>query len=95
MVLGGSWNRDGLIIFGTQAGVMRVSETGGTPVQLTKLKMGEWGDLYPAFLPDGQHFLYFHFRTPPETSGICEGSLYAKPEEQGSKQLVSASIGLA
>jgi eukaryotic-like serine/threonine-protein kinase len=93
MVLGGSWNRDGTIIFGTPMGVMRVSDAGGAPTQLTRLKPEEWDDSYPAFLPDGQHFLYYHSVSSP-ASGIYVGSLYATPEEQCSKQLVPASTGL-
>jgi len=62
-IRGGSWNRDGVIIFGTNQNpaLMQVPATGGavsklfelppigaTPVQPT----------YPWFLPDGRHFIY-------------------------------------
>jgi Tol biopolymer transport system component len=55
---GGSWNRDGTIIFGTAQGLFRVSAEGGKPEQLTKLGSGEAGHYWPHFLPDGRRFLY-------------------------------------
>jgi len=54
LLTGGSWNRDGLIIFGlTAQGLMRVSAAGGAPSPLTMPKKA--GDnvnaLSPIFLP--------------------------------------------
>jgi Tol biopolymer transport system component len=60
---GGSWNRDGVIVFAPSpavTGIFRVSEAGGTPRQVTTLNK-EYGDSshrFPHFLPDGRHFLY-------------------------------------
>lgn len=58
---GGSWNRAGVIVFGTAEGpIYRVSSTGGTPSPVTTLDRarGESWHRFPEFLPDGNHFLY-------------------------------------
>src|SRR5205085_11874815 len=64
---GGSWNRDGVIIFApTPASpLMRVPASGGTPVRVTTLVDGETGHQKPLFLPDGRHFLYRVAAAPP------------------------------
>jgi Tol biopolymer transport system component len=57
---GGTWNRDGVIVFGAfgvpATGLFRVPQAGGVPVQLSKLVLG--AHRMPVFLPDGRHFLY-------------------------------------
>jgi Tol biopolymer transport system component/predicted Ser/Thr protein kinase len=59
---GGTWNRDGVIVFAPTptSGLFRVSAAGGTPVPLTTLDASrqERSHLHPWFLPDGRHFLY-------------------------------------
>ena len=62
LAAGGSWNRDGVIIFAqATVPIYRVSDLGGTPAQATTLdaKAGETQHWAPFFLPDGKHFLYF------------------------------------
>ncbi len=60
---GGTWNRDGVILFSPSPAsvIFRVPAAGGTPVAVTKLAgdggSGE-GYRFPVFLPDGVHFLY-------------------------------------
>jgi Tol biopolymer transport system component/tRNA A-37 threonylcarbamoyl transferase component Bud32 len=60
--LGGTWNRDGTIVFAPAptAGLFRVAAGGGKPAPVTKLDAGrhETAHRYPQFLPDGRHFLY-------------------------------------
>lgn len=58
--LGGTWNNDGVIIFGSNTGLHRVSATGGEPVALTALdpSQQEMAHKAPYFLPDGRHYLY-------------------------------------
>jgi eukaryotic-like serine/threonine-protein kinase len=59
---GGSWNRDGVILFtpGIHDVIFRVPDGGGQPVAVTKVKKpGVYaGGRWPYFLPDGKHFLY-------------------------------------
>jgi serine/threonine protein kinase/Tol biopolymer transport system component len=60
--LGGTWNRDGVILFGPVPGrpILRVSATGGPVIPVTRIeRAGDTGD--PLFLPDGRHFLYTGF----------------------------------
>ena len=63
--LGGTWNRDNVILFGLTPdsggkGLMRVSAAGGVPVVASVLDAttGETSHRWPHFLPDGRHFLY-------------------------------------
>jgi eukaryotic-like serine/threonine-protein kinase len=49
---GGTWNRDGVIVFATGPGLQRVPAAGGVPAALTKLGFGE-GYRFPYFLPSG------------------------------------------
>src|SRR6202521_461237 len=57
---GGSWNRDGVILFapGIHDVIYRVPDGGGQPVAVTKVNKGGvyGGSRWPYFLPDGQHF---------------------------------------
>jgi Tol biopolymer transport system component len=59
---GGTWNRDGTIVFAPAptSALYRVSASGGKPVPVTKLDASrhETAHRYPQFLPDGRHFLY-------------------------------------
>ena len=61
---GGTWNKDGLIVFTPDAalggGLYRVSASGGTPAPVSKPdeSSGEDSHRWPVFLPDGTHYLY-------------------------------------
>jgi Tol biopolymer transport system component len=59
---GGSWNRDGVILFtpGIHDVIYRVPDGGGQPAAVTKVKTPSVfaGSRWPYFLPDGRHFLY-------------------------------------
>jgi Tol biopolymer transport system component len=67
---GGTWSRDGVILFAPnrQGSIARVSESGGTPTPVTKIdeKRHEYGHRYPEFLPDGRHFLYVAVGPKPQ-----------------------------
>jgi len=59
--LGGSWSKDGVIVFATNApgtGIQRVPATGGTPEAVTTGAPGEGLHSRPVFLPDGRRFLF-------------------------------------
>jgi Tol biopolymer transport system component len=90
-VLGGSWNRDGIIIFTQYPGpLMRVSAAGGEPTPVTSLDSAkqEGTHAFPTFLPDGRHFLHLRVSTS-EATGIYVGSLDNKPDNQNAKRVVA------
>ncbi len=57
---GGTWGRDGVIVYTPTVGsaLLKVSASGGAPSDATTLGQGESGHRMPYFLPDGRHFLY-------------------------------------
>jgi len=79
---GGSWNRDGVILFaaGYAEGLSRVSASGGvvTPVTTLDPSGKEITHRWPHFLPDGRRFLYFVWSAQAETRGIYAASLDSK-----------------
>jgi len=76
---GGTWNRDGMILFSPGPGsvIFRVSAAGGIPSPVTKLPQNGSGagHRFPAFLPDGVHFLYNAGSDKPDAAGLFVGSL--------------------
>lgn len=59
---GGTWNRDGTILFaGGGTPIFRVSSQGGpvTPVSALRTAPRDSSHRFPSFLPDGKHFLFF------------------------------------
>jgi eukaryotic-like serine/threonine-protein kinase len=76
---GGSWNKDGVILFGTNSTLVRLSAQGGElkPVHELDKPRREVALSWPRFMPDGNHFLYDSFR-PSGGSGIYLGSLDSK-----------------
>lgn len=96
MGVGGSWNKDGVIIFGQYGGpIMRVAAAGGIPTPLTVLDLShrDVAHIEPYFLPDGRYFIYMR---GPNTDGMVSvGSLDAKPEQQDYQRLVQADLGVA
>ena len=90
--MGGSWNRDGVILFGSSnGGLVRVSAAGGPILPATKLnpKRQETQHIYPVFLPDGRHFLYFCRSGIPENTGVYVGLLDLGPDSQEPERLVN------
>jgi len=77
---GGTWNRDGVILFGFYGGttgLLRVSEAGGEPVPITTLDRSrqELGHAMPQFLPDGHHYIFFVSSSDPDNTGVYLGTL--------------------
>src|SRR5215472_1621985 len=79
---GGTWNRDGVILFtpGTGDPLYRVSADGGTPVTVTEFDQshGEAGHRWPQFLPDGNHYIFFVRSFDKERTGVYVGALDSK-----------------
>jgi eukaryotic-like serine/threonine-protein kinase len=68
---GGSWSSKGIILFSPQfsAPLYEIPAAGGTPVAVTKLTDKYTTHRWPAFLPDGQHFLYLAANHAAPTTG--------------------------
>ena len=75
---GGAWNHEGTIIFGTPTGIFRLPAEGGTPQAVTTLDTNETGHYWPAFLPDGRHFLYSAWSTDVSQRAVYVGALDSK-----------------
>jgi eukaryotic-like serine/threonine-protein kinase len=75
--LQGTWNADGVIIFGSTNGLYRVSAAGGEPTKITSIdqSLGEVGHRLPYFLPDGHHYLYLAGSNDTTKNFIYVGSL--------------------
>jgi len=93
--VGGSWNREGVIIAGnSEGGLLRVSATSGTCATLTTLdrSQGEGNHLFPQFLPDGRHFLHLRASNQRGKSWLAVGSLDAKPGDQVIKRVFATEF---
>jgi eukaryotic-like serine/threonine-protein kinase len=79
---GGTWSRDGLIVFAPNVGdvLYRVSALGGpvTPVTTLDASKNQIGHNWPYFLPDGRHFIYLAQSSQPGNSAIYVGSIDSK-----------------
>jgi serine/threonine protein kinase/Tol biopolymer transport system component len=77
--LGGTWNDKDVVLFGAKT-IYRVSAAGGaaTPVTILDSSRKETSHLWPYFLPDGKHFLYFALSSSAENNAIFVGSLDSK-----------------
>ena len=92
LVLGGSWNRKGIIIFGTDGeGIMQVAAAGGVATRLTTAPGRNQIHVFPSFLPDGRHFVYLRESEKP---GVSLGSLDTKPEQQDPKTFLATPLML-
>ena len=87
---GGSWNRDGVIVFAPApfGEIQRVPEGGGEPAAITGRNESQEGmsRRFPQFLPDGRHFLwtdrYVGRASGEGQSGIYLGSLDGKEPQR-------------
>ena len=67
-----------MIIFSPKVGPLyRVSAAGGaaTPLRALNSSRGELRQIWPHFLPDGKHYLYFARSSDSEASGIYLGTV--------------------
>ena len=96
---GGTWNREGTIVFGPtlRGPLQRIPASGGTPAPVTKMmRQGSiQTDRWPFFLPDGKHFLYFadwSSSADPQGNGIYVGSLDGGPSKLISSELKGNAV---
>jgi hypothetical protein len=83
---GGTWNRDGIIVFapGNNGQLQRVAAVGGVPATATKLE-SNGNHRYPVFLPDGLRFFYI--------SG--QGVQLASLDSQSTRQVLADRSSIA
>jgi Tol biopolymer transport system component len=85
--MGGTWNRDGVILFTPDFNshvIRRVSDEGGQPTDVLESKAGT---LLPVFLPDGRHFLYLSRRFAQSTADA--GLFFASLDGRENRRLLS------
>jgi eukaryotic-like serine/threonine-protein kinase len=93
--LGGSVSTDGTILFGAVGGIMKIPASGGKPTPVVKATAENQNvHVFPAFLPDGRHFLYMR-GAPEGKRAIYLGDLEAPAESQSATPLVSTDYGFA
>jgi eukaryotic-like serine/threonine-protein kinase len=77
---GGTWSRDGTIVFGRRGSLARVPAAGGEPTPVTALDPAKQETFHtrPHFLPDGHHFLYLAISAVHENYAVYVASLDSK-----------------
>jgi eukaryotic-like serine/threonine-protein kinase len=79
---GGTWNRNGVIVFAPDlaTNLKSVSASGGesSPVTTLDASRGENSHRFPWFLPDGRHFIYYARCRQAEDTGIYTTALGSK-----------------
>ena len=88
---GGTWNREGTIVFGTPKGLFRVSAEGGKPEAITTIEPGGTGHFWPYFLPDGRHYVYLAWSAQATNRAVFAGTLDSKEK----KRLMPAESNVA
>jgi len=90
VILGGAWNRDDTLLFGTVvSGLIAVSGHGGAPRFVTSTSERNEVHVFPFFLGDGHHFGYLR---APENPGIYIGSLDLKADQQNANRIVGTPV---
>jgi Tol biopolymer transport system component len=81
--MGGTWSPHDVILYSPNASspLMRVPAAGGTPAAITRLLSDELSHRFPAFLPDGNRFLFLLQTSKPEDEGVYLGSLSSAAPE--------------
>jgi hypothetical protein len=88
---GGTWNRDGIIVFSpSRIGVLyRIPSAGGAPVAITHMDpMRQTGHVLPQFLPDGHHLLFI-------AGGGAEQGVYLTSVESAETRKIVATESAA
>jgi eukaryotic-like serine/threonine-protein kinase len=83
---GGTWNRDGLILFSPNISqpLYQVAASGGAATPLTQMDASrqEVTHRWPEFLPDGKHYLFFVRAATPSSTGVYIGTLGSNEHHQ-------------
>jgi hypothetical protein len=97
---GGTWNRQGVILFAPEVrkGLYQVTASGGTPVPVMTLDSSKFHFCsWPQFLPDGEHFLYLGAAYDPRNTGVYFATLDGKENRlvlRSDSRAIYASGGL-
>jgi eukaryotic-like serine/threonine-protein kinase len=94
--VGGSWHADVIVVGNVAGGLMKCPASGGAASSVTSPSSTSEHeiDLFPSFLPDGQHFLYSRIsRTAPENSGVFVGSLADDAARHIEQRLLATGFG--
>jgi len=90
---GGTWGKDGTILFAPIAAgpIARVSDTGGDPLIVARpdSTKGETSLRFPSFLPDGKHYLFLSL--PPKRGQF---SVFVSELGSSSRTLLTTSGGI-
>jgi eukaryotic-like serine/threonine-protein kinase len=89
----GSWSREGVILFTSNATIYRVSESGGAPSPVTKLdpSKSEIDHKWPQFLPDGNHFLFLAYGSGTQTGAGISGVYVASLDSKERKLILNSA----
>ena len=93
---GGSWSQQGIILFspGTQAGLHKIPDSGGTPMPVTEVDRSvHTSHRWPKFLPDGRHFIYLAVNHQRDASQ--DGVYLSSVDRKENKRLVSSHADAA
>jgi eukaryotic-like serine/threonine-protein kinase len=96
VLVGGSWNADGVIVMGnTAGGVVRCPAAGGEPVIVTATANPSELHVFPRFLPDGRHLLYLRIsRADPSVNGVYVADVEQAPGNQPSMRVLETGFGV-
>jgi Tol biopolymer transport system component len=89
---GGAWAPDGTVLYAAASthGLMRVSQSGGTPVPAIASDPNPNAFAAgPSFLPDGRHYIYTSCLLPPNPCNVYVRSLDTPAQEKDAKPLVA------
>jgi serine/threonine protein kinase len=99
---GGTWGKNGQIVFAPELGgkgLAEISSDGGTVTWITHLdsSSGQNSHRWPSFLPDGRHLLFFAFANPgaEKKPGANETGIYILDLKTGEQSLLMQTSSLA
>jgi len=92
-LMGGAWNSEDLIVFGTVDGLFLLPAGGGTRTLLIAPDpaAGEAARRTPWFLPDGRHFLFTARNADPNKTRVYVDSIDARPGSNTRREVLQAA----
>lgn len=89
---GGAWSRNDVIIFAPSVAgpLFRINASGGTPAQVTPVRTKSQSHSMPAFLPDGNSFFFYAFRSV--SADAFGDGVYIARIDAGTPKIVSPDL---